>query len=353
MKSKLLLICLLTSFFLTAQSIFKDDLATYTINTPLHGQGLWTHDSPTTGGYGGGPCFPISSGQPCFSSNVVSNSISYLNYGTSGLSIEVAGKLDNPGHPILPIIADGDLYVSFVMKLTTAPPSTGAVDFFRSINNADLSTVAFRLVVKDAGTGYNIGIKKGGSGNTTVFTTGSYNYNENVLVVIKYSTLTDIADDVVNLYVNPDYAAGEPITPTATTDIGTDNSGAIDRIFFRFGFNPDNTLPTGFAGLVSAARTWFDLGFIPLSVDQFDATSFTIIGSQASKGLLSINSKMAISNATLNIYTITGQLIENKTISLEATNNDIAISPVHQAAVYIVELITENGTKYTKKITIN
>jgi hypothetical protein len=112
-------------------------------------------------------------------------------------------------------------------------------------------------------------------------------------------------------------------------------------------------MPSGAASLISVARTWFDLGFIPLSIEQFDAASLTVIGSQVSKGLLSINSNMAISNAKLNIYTITGQLIENKTISLEATINDIAINPIRSSSVYIVELLTENGTKFTKKITTN
>jgi len=350
MKTRILIVLYFISFFTKAQNIFKDDFSTYTANSPLSGQGLWSHDSPSLGGPGGGPCFPVTSGQPCFDANIVSNTISYPNYGNSALSVEMAGKLDNPGRFISPIISDSDLYVSFVIKLTIAPPASGAVDFFRSINNADLSTVAFRLVARDAGTGYNIGIKKGASSNQTIFTSDIFNYNQNVLVVMKYSTLTDIADDVVNLYVNPDYAAGEPTTPTATTNIGMDNSGAIDRIFFRFGFNPDNTLPTGFAGLVSVARTWYDLGFIPLSIDQFDKNSFTVYGNQASRGILSINSKMAISNTTLNIYNITGQLLERKNISLEATNNEITISPIVPSSVYIVELITEDQNKFTKKI---
>ncbi len=352
MNTKLLVACLLSSYFLTAQNIFKDDFSTYTVGTPLHSQGLWSHlNDAANGGFGAGGCNPVTSGGSCSSSNVVSNTIAYPNYGSSINSIEIAGFLDNPGHPLQPVVIGGDLYVGMVLNFSTAPAVGSAFDFFRAANS-DTSLITFRLLVQDAGTGYKVGIRKGASSNPTVYTDAILNYNQDNLVIIKYSHLADVNDDIVNLYVNSDYASGEPISPSATTNTGIDQSGNIDRIFFRLGFNTDGALPTGYAGLVSAARTWFDLGFIPLSVDQFDATSFTVIGSQASKGLLSINSKMAISNATLNIYTITGQLIENKTISLEATNNDIAICPVHQAAVYIVELITENGTKFTKKITI-
>lgn len=118
MRTKLLLSFLLISCFLTAQNIFKDDFSTYTSVQSLHSQGLWSHinDAPN-GGFGAGACNPVSSGGSCSSSNVISNSISYSNYGTSSKSIEIAGFLDNPGHPIQPVVVGGDLYVGMVLIL--------------------------------------------------------------------------------------------------------------------------------------------------------------------------------------------------------------------------------------------
>lgn len=353
MNTKLLLTCLFSSCLLTAQNIFKDDLSTYITGTPIHSQGLWSHiNDAANGGFGAGACNPVSSGGTCSSSNVVANPLSYLNFGSSGKSIEIAGFLDNPGHPIQPVVIDGDLYVGVVLNLATAPTLASASDFFRAANS-DTSLITFRLLVQDAGTGYKVGIKKGGSGNPAVYTDAIFNYSQDNLVILKYSHLSEANDDILNLYMNPDYASGEPAIPSATTNLGIDQSGNIDRIFFRLGFNNTGSLPTGYAGLISAALSWFNLGFIPLSVDQFDRSSFTILGSQASKGLLSLNSKIAISQVTLNIYTITGQLIESKIISLDTNTNDIAINPIHSSSVYIVELLTENGNKFTKKITTN
>lgn len=353
MNTKLLLTCLFSSCLLTAQNIFKDDLSTYIIGTPLHSQGLWSHiNDAANGGFGAGACNPVSSGGTCSSSNVVANPLSYLNFGSSGKSIEIAGFLDNPGHPIQPVVIDGDLYVGVVLNLATAPTLASASDFFRAANS-DTSLITFRLLVQDAGTGYKVGIKKGGSGNPAVYTDAIFNYSQDNLVILKYSHLSEANDDILNLYVNPDYASGEPAIPSATTNLGIDQSGNIDRIFFRLGFNTVGALPSGYAGLVSAASTWFGLGFIPLAVDQFDKTTFTILSSQASKGVLTITSKMALTNTTLNIYTLTGQLLETKKINLEVNSTEIAINPISQSSVYIVELITENGSKFNKKITTN
>ncbi|WP_293872472.1 T9SS type A sorting domain-containing protein [Flavobacterium sp.] len=353
MKKKLLIACLLTSCFLTAQNIFQDNLATYTVGSSLHSQGLWSHNNDAAnGGFGAGACNPVTSGGSCSSSNVVSNSISYLNYGTSAKSLEIAGFLDNPGHPLQPVIIGGDLYVGMVLNIATAPTVGSASDFFRAANS-DTSLITFRLLVQDAGTGYKVGIKKGSSANLTVYTNGIFNYNQDNLVILKYSHLSGTNNDILNLYINPDYASGEPVIPSATTNTGTNQSGNIDRIFFRFGFNNAGALPTGFAGLVSAARTWFNLGFIPLSVEQFNSNSFTVLGNNASKGIITINSKMALTNSTLNIYSITGQLLETKKISIGENNNDITINPIHQASVYVVELITEDGSKFIKKIITN
>ena len=356
MKTKLLIACLLTTCLLTAQNIFKDDLSTYVTNSPLHSQGTWSHFNNPPTEFGIGNCVPLVSGGSCNGTNVVVNPISYVSYGSSPNSMEIAGLLDNPGRGILPIITNGDLYVGIVIKITTAP-GTSTADFLRINNGGNgagtSSEVAFRLLVQDAGSGYKIGIRKGVTSNATVYTTDIYNYNDTVLVILKYSQLSGTNDDVLNLYANPVYAVGEPLMPTTTTSSGLDQSGLIDRLVFRLAFNTAGTMPTGYAGLISVARTWFDLGFIPLSVNQFDANSFTVLGNNASKGIITINSKMALNNCTLHIYAMTGQLLETQKINVSQNNNDIAINPIHQASVYVVELITENGSKFIKKIITN
>lgn len=353
MKKTLLFFILFISSISQAQNIFKDDFSTYTSGQSLHSQGLWSHvNDAANGGYGAGACNPVVSGQPCFSATILDNTISYLNYGSSIKSLSIAGLLDNPGHPILPVVVNGDLYVGMVLKITTAPAPGSAVDFFRVINS-DTSLVTFRLLVQDATTGFNIGIKKGSSANPTTYTSQIYNYNQDVLVILKYSHLAGANDDLLNLYVNPDYALGEPSVPTATTSSGFDQSGNIDRMVFRLGFNSVGTMPTGFAGLTSASTNWFGLGFIPLSVNQFEAKPLTILGNHAKSGSISITTERSVENATMNIYTITGALIEKQKISLYNTTNEIGIKPITTTGIYIVELIENSGKKQVQKITIN
>lgn len=354
MKKILLVIITFSVSSLQSQNIFKDDFSTYTVGSPLHGQGLWSHiNDAANGGYGVGGCVPVTSGQTCFSANLLSNNISYLNYGTSTSTLQIAGQLDGVGHPISPVITDGDLYVSMVLNVTTAPLLASGVDFFRVVNG-DTPFVAFRLIVVDDGTGagFKIGIKKGPSNSPYVFTDNIYSYNTDNLIVLKYIHLIDIADDILNLYVNPDFAAGEPATPNSTTNVGTDQSDNIDRLAFRLNFNNVGTLPTGYAGLVSASKDWFGLGFVPLAVNQFESKQLTILSNNAKIGVLTIDTDRSV-NAKLNIYTLTGALIETQNISLNNTTNQININPIQSIGVYIVELIESSGKKQVQKITIN
>jgi hypothetical protein len=356
MKKNLLLIILSTCGIINSQNIFKNDFSNFITDSPLHSQNGWSHTNNPPAEFGIGNCVPIVTGGICSGSYVITSPIAYPDYGTSTNSIQIAGQLDNPGRGILPIISDGDLYVGLVLNISSAP-GTSASDFLRINNGGNgsgiSSEVAFRLLVQDATTGYKIGIRKGASANLTVYTNDIYNYDENVLVILKYSQLTGTNDDILNLYTNPSYASGEPTNPTSTTSSGFDQSGLIDRLVFRFALNTTGTMPTGKTGLISVARTWADLGFIPLSTTSFNSNNFTIIGNNASNGFLTIKCDEEITNASLNIYTITGAIIEKQTISLEKNANEIKINPITTTGLYIVEVIDNSGKKIIKKITIN
>ena len=52
MKTKLLLIALITSTFVNAQNMFQDDFATYFTGVDLNTQGTWTNNSSNPGGLG-------------------------------------------------------------------------------------------------------------------------------------------------------------------------------------------------------------------------------------------------------------------------------------------------------------
>ena len=348
---KKILLALFTFFTLLnahSQNIFKDDFATYTINQELSGQGLWSN-SPIAPNVGIGACLPLSGTQPCSGTRVVSQPLSFLGYGSSSSSITLAPVQDGAARAITPIVTDGDLFVGMVLNITTAPTNANSpVDFLRVINS-DATQVTYRMLVRDTGFGYNIGIRKGGSSNATAYTTDVYNYGESVLVILKYSHLSGPDDDIVNVYVNPLYSNGEPATASATTASGFDQSGAIDRVAFRMNFNVAASMPTGFIGLVSTSTTWEGLTFLPLGVNQFEANN-VIISNVLENGQLQINSKSTLNNVQLNLYTTTGALIENKMINIVVGSSQIEFASKLNSGLYVLQIVDENGEKSSFKI---
>lgn len=354
MKKTLLIFTLFSLGFTFSQNIFQDDFAGYTVNQELNGQGLWTNNSVSPF-VGIGSCLNPSMGT-CSNAKVLAQTISYLNFGTSIKSIMIAPVQDGVARRINPTVSGGDLYVALVLNIATAPISSGnPSDFFRVNNGANPngfpSDVAFRMLVQDATFGYKIGIRKGSSSNLTVYTNDLYNFNENVLVVFKYSHLSGTNDDILKVFVNPDFAAGEPQIPSATTTNGLDQSGFIDRFILRQNYNVLAAMPTGFAGLASTSTTWDGLGFLPLGSDSFNASNEILFSYNPQNGL-TVNSNKKIDNAVVNIYSISGSLIENKKITITTGSSEIAIDSKLSTGMYIIKLTDVSGKNYTQKLII-
>ena len=338
MKKLALYILLLFISMGYAQTIFQDNFNNYTVNTQLTGQGSWTNNS-SNGGTGG------CAGPFCVNAKVLTPGFNYLNYGTSTKSLQLLSDTDGCGTLFTPVTS-GDVYVGFMINVSSA--ATNPNDFFR-VNNGGGFTTAFRVFIKAvSGNTFSIGISKGAPGNATVYTTNVYSFNQDYLVILKYSHLTGAADDQLNLYVNPVMANGVPTTPDATTSAGTDQSGNLDRLVFRQNITA-NTTPTGRAGLVSVAQSW--TGLI-LNASHFSKEQFLIASSNAKNGILQINSPENFNEATLSIYNLEGKLIENKSISLQNSINEIPIQPITSEGVYLVS-ITIGGENFSQKVIVN
>lgn len=336
MQRKLLLLAILNSFALFSQTIFQDNLSNYTIGQTLSGQGTWTNNSSSAGT---GAC----AGAICTNASVVTPGFSYTNYGTSTKSLQLLADTDGCGTMFTPVTS-GDIYVGFMINVSSA--ATSPNDFFR-VNNGNSFVTGFRVFVKTVSANtFSIGISKGGTGNAVVYTTNSYAFNQDCLLILKYSQLSGAADDILNLYVNPVIANGLPATPDASTSLGTDQSGTIDRLVFR---QNATATPSGRAGLVSVSRSWTGLIFPNLTVPQYEKEIFTINSKNAKTGILNINSNKNLENISLLIYSLDGKLVENRTVSLIDSENSIAINPIQNSGVYIVS-IKGNGVNYNQKI---
>jgi hypothetical protein len=342
MKTKLLLISLIATTFVNAQNIFQDDFATYLTGVDLNNQGTWTNNSSNPGGLG------AAVGAIPNNADVLATPISYLNYGTSNNSVKISPDSDGCG-TAFPAVTSGDVYVGFVLNLSNAQTNNNS-DFFRVMSGNNLNT-SFRLYAKPAPGAFFLGVSKGGNGNQINFTSNALGYNQNHLIVIKYTQASGTNDDEISVFVDPVYANGEPNIPSITNNVGLDQSGNIDRLVFRQ--NWTNGMPTGNAGLVSVGRTWVDLSFFPLSTEQFNTNTIAISGKDAKNGQLSITSDVAMENAFLKIISLQGAVIDNKIISIEANQNSVNISPIIASGIYIIELTSQNGKRLIQKISVN
>ena len=342
MKKTLLLLFVLTIGFSNAQNIFKENFSTYTTDTQLSGQGVWTNNSSNAGGLGG------CAGFACQNAKVIANPISYPFYGVqTNNSFELKPDVDGCGRSFIPV-ATGEFHVGMVLNLTSAPATT-TNDFFRVMSGGNFNSV-FKIYAKSSGSGYVIGISKGASA-TISFTNTVLSYNQNSLLTIKYFILPGTSDDVLQLQLNYNFTTTILVPPDVSINSGTDQTGSIDRMTFRQ--NTATGIPTGRVGLVSASTTLNGLLFEPLSTSEFSQNSFKINSFKAGNGILTINSEVNLNKATLTIYTILGTIIESKKIALKQNTNDIAINALTNTTAYIIEIVTENGSRFAQKIVVN
>lgn len=340
MKKNLLLIALLSFSVSHSQLVFQDDFSAYTVEQSLNNQGSWTNNSSLPGGLGA----PIAGGT---SINVIATPISYAGYGNSPNSIQIKPNSDACGLGFTDVTA-GDVYIGFVLNLSAAQVNNNS-DFFRVMSNDNYNT-SCRLYAVDTGFEFNLGVAKGANGNPIAFTNTGLSYDQNHLIIIKYSqNSATTSDDTVSIYIDPAYALGQPSSPTIFTNSGLDQAGSIDRLTFRQ--NWTNGMPTGRAGLVSVALSWESLG-LPLSTNQFESNNTITIASQNAKtGFLTIQSAIAINDATLRIFALNGTLLQNKTISIAASSSNIPIAALASSG-YIVEITSPSGKRYIQKIIV-
>ena len=342
MKRILLLLVLFCYGTHYAQNIFQDDFASYFSGVNLDGQGAWTHNSSNIGGLG------AATGAIPANIKVIATPVSYLNYGASTNSIEIHADADGCGTGF-PAVTSGNLYVSFVLNLSNTLANNNS-DFFRVMSGNNLIT-SFRLYATNAPNAFFLGVCKGANGNQINFTPNAYSYNPDHLIVVKYAQGAGTSDDAIAVYVDPVYANGEPAFATITNNVGLDQSGSLDRLSFRQ--NWTNGMPTGHAGLVSVARTWADLSFVPLSTTPFNASNtITISGQDAKNGVLNLKSSVTLDNATLQIIALNGVVVERKSVTIDPSVSSINIQPLQKFSVYIVAINDASGKHFTQKIMV-
>lgn len=346
MKRKLLLIAILTFGFASAQNKFRDDFSAYTPNANFTGSGTWSN-STATGFPGTGGC----AGTGCIPTKILGSPVAWTGYGSAVNSAELRPNSDGVG-TFFTAVTTPDLYVGMVVNVTTS--STTAQDHFRVYNNASYFDTAFRMFFKQNGFDFQVGIAKAGSGNPIIYAPNLLALGSDHLIILKFVQGPGTTDDVVSVYVDPNYAAGQPATPDATNNQlanvnFVDQSGNLRMMAFRQ--NGNANLPTGKTGLISVSTTWEGLGFLNLATSNFDKSILDINASHANIGLINIKSSLNFENSYLNIYDMQGRVIETKNIDLKTDLSTIAINPITTSGIYILELVS-GDKKMTQKIVV-
>lgn len=156
----------------------------------------------------------------------------------------------------------GDVYTSFLINVTSAQAAGDY--FFALLPDNSTSNYTGRMYIKSSGTGFAIGITKGSITATpplesVVYGTTDYSFNTTYMVVLKYSFVAGLANDVASIYVISGTApAVEPGVATAISGANTNaDQSNLGRVGIRQG-TAANAPAFKLSG-IRVAATWADL----------------------------------------------------------------------------------------------
>lgn len=166
---------------------------------------LYTTTSLTYAGYGAG-------------TSIGNGAITFANSSTPRENI----------NQVLPLVNSGSVYISFLLKVTGASSGgpTASSDYVLHFNDTFGSTLTGiavgRIFVKNAQINpyYNVGLSKGSTGASVVYSTTNYSASSTILVVMKYMFNTSSSiDDSVYAWI---FTSGVPTTEPAPLLTATD-----------------------------------------------------------------------------------------------------------------------------------
>jgi hypothetical protein len=328
MKISSTLLCTLLVVVIRAQVLMVDSF-NYPGATILGGNGDWTQSSPLTTGAtvynSAGLVYP-----------------SYSNANSGCAEIFTNG---NPGDLVYknigPSVNSGDLYISFLINVTTAPTSTSN-PYCIALGDQSSFSYGIRLLVRQGSTPnfVNFGTRK--ATGTDAWSTGDYPLGNTHLLVLKYVFNNgSTADDVAQIFVNPTSLSTEPTVASADASAGGDFASSFVHFIIRN--NGGASGPSAKIDEIHIARTWTQLfdGSIPASVADVEANKIAIYPNPA-------RTEIYFGTALISAYRIfnsQGQLVQ----SGKGQKAEIADLP---QGFYTVLFTTLNGNRESTTILI-
>jgi uncharacterized protein len=160
--------------------------------------------------------------------SVISGGLSMPNLSSSGEAVSMTTSGEDVSKPLASSINSGTAYLTFLVNVSAAQ-NTG--DYFLHLFQGASGTNFFpRIYVKSVLGGIDFGISK--TNNTPTYTGNTFLLNTTYLIVAKYTIVSGVTNDTVELFVAPSInTSNEPIYIAASgiafTDISNLGFGAI------------------------------------------------------------------------------------------------------------------------------
>ena len=210
-----------------------------TIENFSYGSSMDTLTNPANGGVNWKR--HSGSGGPIIYNNT---SLSYTGYSSSGVggSVSLSQSTSSKEDANRPTINynSGNIYASFLLNVTVSGGTTGDYffHFLDSAGNTPGSNFRGRVFVKDGSISntFKVGLNKGGSASSAVFTSSDFPLNTPILVVLKYSFNATATDTVYVFISTSGVPSSEPsIATLASTDYTISDLSKIASVSLRQG----------------------------------------------------------------------------------------------------------------------
>jgi len=166
---------------------------------------------------------------------VGTGSLGYTNYPPFSGNKAVAMNTGEDVNRLFTGQTNGAVYTAFVATITSAT-TTGDYFFHLCSNPINSSYYRGRLFVqKDASNNLRFGISNAGAIGTAQFTGYTYSLNTSYLFLLKYEFVDGANNDIVKLWINPDFSGSEPAAQATTNDAITSEPSNIGAVALRQG----------------------------------------------------------------------------------------------------------------------
>jgi len=276
------------------------------------------------------------------------------NLDYTGLKASTGNKVTFDGtgsetYTTFPDITSGTIYASFLLKVTAfqtgSSPDLTDGGYIAALAG-ETSSYDARLWVRPnpdtSGSTFDIGF--GYESSSPPFTTGTYNLNDVIFVVMAYN----MDNATISTWVNPDASSFEGTIPTATiTTTDTSPPSAINLFILRQ--DSTNETPSIEVDELRISTSWADVTPKEATASTINSQieGFAIYPNPVTNGRLSITSNSS-DNKQVSIFNVLGKNVLNTIIS--GTKAEVNTSGI-SAGIYILKVV-EGGKTATSKLII-